>query len=452
MPGTISTTRPTKRDRQPRRRSPAAPSGTSRTRSRAARSADPLAAARRAATQRARIELISGTVTSPLAAGRCRRSREGDRRVVARAQLAEPERGDPGDDDRDDRQRHAEHDATRCAGRARRTRASSVADARRPHGRARARRPRTYRAAAAMTRARESGRFTNREPSGAPARWRPHLDLAGMAAQAPRDPGIAALGTWSGGRFMHFGEPIDEDRLVALLTPRRRRSTRSSPPTSTAPATPTACSAARWRASRARSVCVIGAVGHDFYTGERAGAKGFPRFTDPALRGPERLRVLPAHGDRAQPRALRRSTASTCCCCTTPTASATRSEAVWEGMAALRDGGPDAHDRRRARPGQRLHARRDRLLRALRLADRLGDADPQPARALAGRARARRGRRGRRRRARARRRLRRALPRRRRPRATSSAPATTARSAPPAGSRRASSGSSGCARSRRATA
>ena len=27
--------------------------------------------------------------------------------------------------------------------------------------------------------------------------------------------------------------------------------------------------------------CLVGAVGHDFYEGEREGAKGFPRFTDP---------------------------------------------------------------------------------------------------------------------------------------------------------------------------
>ena len=32
---------------------------------------------------------------------------------------------------------------------------------------------------------------------------------------------------------------------------------------------------------------LVGAIGHDFYEGERQGAKGFPRLTDPALRGPE---------------------------------------------------------------------------------------------------------------------------------------------------------------------
>src|SRR6185503_12211050 len=31
---------------------------------------------------------------------------------------------------------------------------------------------------------------------------------------------------------------------------------------------------------------LAGAVGHDFYEGKRDGAKGFPRFTDPRLRGP----------------------------------------------------------------------------------------------------------------------------------------------------------------------
>ena len=35
------------------------------------------------------------------------------------------------------------------------------------------------------------------------------------------------------------------------------------------------------------SYCLVGIIGHDFYTGERSGSKGFPRFTDPSLRGPE---------------------------------------------------------------------------------------------------------------------------------------------------------------------
>ncbi len=32
-------------------------------------------------------------------------------------------------------------------------------------------------------------------------------------------PGHVALGTWSGGRFLRFGEAIEEQRLEALLRP-----------------------------------------------------------------------------------------------------------------------------------------------------------------------------------------------------------------------------------------
>src|SRR3954451_6211045 len=31
--------------------------------------------------------------------------------------------------------------------------------------------------------------------------------------------GHVCLGSWSGGRHMHFGEPLDDDRLAALLRP-----------------------------------------------------------------------------------------------------------------------------------------------------------------------------------------------------------------------------------------
>jgi aryl-alcohol dehydrogenase-like predicted oxidoreductase len=33
------------------------------------------------------------------------------------------------------------------------------------------------------------------------------------------DLGHVALGAWSGGRYMHFGLPVEEERLVALLRP-----------------------------------------------------------------------------------------------------------------------------------------------------------------------------------------------------------------------------------------
>ncbi len=35
------------------------------------------------------------------------------------------------------------------------------------------------------------------------------------------NPTTTAIGTWSGGRFMHFGESLEDDRLLALLRPGR---------------------------------------------------------------------------------------------------------------------------------------------------------------------------------------------------------------------------------------
>ena len=145
---------------------------------------------------------------------------------------------------------------------------------------------------------------------------------------------------------------------------------------------------------------------------EREGAKGFPRFTDPRLRGPE------GYADyvrMATERTLERCgvDAFDLLLLHNPDRTGYTSEAVWDALEAVRDGGPDAAARRRPGPGERVHARRDRLPGALRRPDRLGDGDPQPARAVAGRAGAA-GRRAPRRQAdHPRRRLRRALPRRR---------------------------------------
>jgi aryl-alcohol dehydrogenase-like predicted oxidoreductase len=94
-----------------------------------------------------------------------------------------------------------------------------------------------------------------------------------------------AVGTWSGGRFMRFGEPLDDDRLAALLRPDQRIATIL---------TADAYGAGEADALLGRALAGVprdgyalaGAIGHDFYTGERDGAKGYPRFTDPRLRGP----------------------------------------------------------------------------------------------------------------------------------------------------------------------
>jgi aryl-alcohol dehydrogenase-like predicted oxidoreductase len=98
------------------------------------------------------------------------------------------------------------------------------------------------------------------------------------------DPTTTAIGTWSGGRFMHFGEPLSEERMTALLRPGAGVQTVISADVYGTGEADLALGRALAGVER-ESYCLIGAVGHDFYLGEREGAKGFPRFTDPRLRG-----------------------------------------------------------------------------------------------------------------------------------------------------------------------
>jgi len=158
-----------------------------------------------------------------------------------------------------------------------------------------------------------------------------------MDACQPRDPGIAALGTWSGGRFMHFGEAIEEERLIALLRPDADIDTVITADVYGEGAADRLLGQALDGVQR-EQVCVVGAVGHDFYTGERAGAKGFPRFTDAALRGPEDyadyLRM-------ATERSLERCGIDSfdLLLLHNPDRVGYTSEAVWNGMQALREEG-----------------------------------------------------------------------------------------------------------------
>ncbi len=149
--------------------------------------------------------------------------------------------------------------------------------------------------------------------------------------------GRTAIGTWSGGRYMRFGEALSDDRLEALFRPGGGIDTII-----------TADVYGEGEADRAagRAVAgldrdsyrIAGAVGHDFHDGERQGAKGFPRFTDPGLRdasgysdylrrateasladiGIDRFDVLLLHN---------------------PDRIGYESPEVWQGMAALRDAG-----------------------------------------------------------------------------------------------------------------
>jgi aryl-alcohol dehydrogenase-like predicted oxidoreductase len=152
-----------------------------------------------------------------------------------------------------------------------------------------------------------------------------------------KQPGRAAIGTWSGGRFLHFGEAIDEDRLQRLLRP--------------GDGIDTVLTADAYGQGEADGLLgralegvpredysLVGAVGHDFYEGERDGPRGFPRFTDPSLRGPDDyasyLRMATEGSlerlgqDRFDLLLLHN-----------PDRTGYESELVWDGMESLRDAG-----------------------------------------------------------------------------------------------------------------
>jgi aryl-alcohol dehydrogenase-like predicted oxidoreductase len=151
------------------------------------------------------------------------------------------------------------------------------------------------------------------------------------------EPGRSAIGTWSGGRFLHFGEAIDEDRLAALLRPGGGIDTVLSADAYGQGEADRVLGRALEGVAR-EDFSLVGAVGHDFYEGERNGPKGFPRFTDPALRSPDQYA---GYLRMAAERSLERIGASSfdLLLLHNPDRTGYSSEVVWDGMEALREAG-----------------------------------------------------------------------------------------------------------------
>src|SRR6476661_1898810 len=151
------------------------------------------------------------------------------------------------------------------------------------------------------------------------------------------DPTRTAVGTWSGGRFMHFGEPLDDERFLALIRPGDGIDTVLTADTYGQGEADRLLGRALEGVDRA-AFSLVGAVGHDFYEGERQGPKGFPRFTDASLRGPD---AYASYLRMAAERSLERigADAFDLLLLHNPDRTGYTSEAVWDGMAALRAAG-----------------------------------------------------------------------------------------------------------------
>jgi aryl-alcohol dehydrogenase-like predicted oxidoreductase len=151
------------------------------------------------------------------------------------------------------------------------------------------------------------------------------------------DPTITALGTWSGGKYMHFGAELEHDRLVSLLRPGAGIDTLITADAYGTGGGDELAGEALSGLPR-ESYSLVGAVGHDFYEGERQGAKGFQRFTDPALRGED------GYADylrMATEKSLERIGVDSfdLLMLHNPDRTGYTSQAVWDGMAALREAG-----------------------------------------------------------------------------------------------------------------
>ncbi len=136
---------------------------------------------------------------------------------------------------------------------------------------------------------------------------------------------------------MRFGEPLDDERFLALIAP--DESIRTVITADVYGMGEADSMLGRAIVGRPRGdMCIVGAVGHDFYVGQRDGAKGFPRFTDP------RLRQSSGYADylrMATERSLERCgiDAFDLLLLHNPDRTGYTSGVVWNGMAALRDTG-----------------------------------------------------------------------------------------------------------------
>jgi aryl-alcohol dehydrogenase-like predicted oxidoreductase len=147
--------------------------------------------------------------------------------------------------------------------------------------------------------------------------------------------GHTALGAWSGGRFMHFGEPLDDDRLVRLLRPDAAIHTVVTADVYGSGAGDLVVGQALAGLPR-EAFALVGAVGHDFYETQRDGAKGFPRFT--STHAPE---AYAAYLRKATERSLERCGVEhfDALLLHNPDRVGYTSPAVWEAMAGLREAG-----------------------------------------------------------------------------------------------------------------
>lgn len=136
---------------------------------------------------------------------------------------------------------------------------------------------------------------------------------------------------------MHFGEALSEERFQAVIQRAWREGIRTFMTADVYGSGAADELLGRALAGLPRdSYCLVGAVGHDFYSGKRDGSKGYPRFTNPQLRPPNQYAD---YLRRATEKSLGRCRAERfdCLLLHNPDSIGYTSDAVWGAMDKLRE-------------------------------------------------------------------------------------------------------------------
>jgi aryl-alcohol dehydrogenase-like predicted oxidoreductase len=134
---------------------------------------------------------------------------------------------------------------------------------------------------------------------------------------------------------MHFGEALPEDRYIKVIQLAFERGIRTFMTADVYGNGQADEMLGRALAGVPREqYCLVGAIGHDFYTGKREGSKGYPRFTHPGLRGPEQFAdYLRMAAEKSLARC--RAEKFDLLLLHNPDSTGYGSEAVWKGMGKL---------------------------------------------------------------------------------------------------------------------
>lgn len=138
---------------------------------------------------------------------------------------------------------------------------------------------------------------------------------------------------------MNFGEPLPDERFIGLIQYAYQQGIRTFMTADVYGTGQADQILGQALAGLPRdSYCLVGAVGHDFYKGQREGAKGYPRFTNSNLRTP---REFKDYLREATEKSLERCKVSKfdLLLLHNPDSTGYTSDAVWNGMDRLREAG-----------------------------------------------------------------------------------------------------------------